>query len=139
MVLKRICRYLQSKKYNGMVFNPSKKLVVDFHVDADSAGLWGHGNPQDPICARSRTVFVVTFPIFLYFGYQNYWQRLIFLHYIISMWHCLVLLEHYFPWKFTSRKWLKNWEFMVRSWSLCQDSLYIRTIMGTYLLKKSKD
>ena len=58
--VKRICRYLQGTKDNGLVFNPSKKLVVGFYADADFAGLWGHENPQDPICARSRTVFVVT-------------------------------------------------------------------------------
>ena len=34
---------------------------MDCYTDADFAGLWGHGNPQDPICARSRTGFVVTF------------------------------------------------------------------------------
>ena len=43
------------------MFNPSKKLVVDCYADADFAGLWGHEDPQDPICARSRTGFVVTF------------------------------------------------------------------------------
>ena len=58
---KRICRYLQGNRNNGIVFNPSKKLVVDCYADADFAGLWGHEYPQEPICARSRTVFVVTF------------------------------------------------------------------------------
>ena len=33
---------------------------MDFYADADFAGLWGHEDPQDPICARSRTGFVVT-------------------------------------------------------------------------------
>ena len=59
--VKRICRYFQGTKDNGLVFNPSKKLVVDCYADADFAGLWGHEDPQDPICARSRTGFVVTF------------------------------------------------------------------------------
>ena len=59
--MKRICRYPQGTKDNGLVFNPSKKLVVDCYDDADFAGLWGHEDPQDPICARSRTGFVVTF------------------------------------------------------------------------------
>ena len=59
--VKRICRYLQGTKDNGLVFNPSKKMVVDCYADADFSGLWGHEYPQDPICARSRTVFVVTF------------------------------------------------------------------------------
>ena len=43
------------------MFNPSKKLVVDFYADADFAGLGEHEDPQDPICDRSRTGFVVTF------------------------------------------------------------------------------
>ena len=59
--MKRICRYLQGTKNNGLVFNPSKKLVVDCYADADFLGMWGHENPQDPICDRSRNVFVVTF------------------------------------------------------------------------------
>ena len=32
---------------------------MDFYAGADFAGLWGHEDPQDPICARSRTEFVV--------------------------------------------------------------------------------
>ena len=59
--VKRMCRYLQSTKDNDLVFNPSKKPVVDFYDDADFAGLWRHEDSQDPICDRSRTVFVVTF------------------------------------------------------------------------------
>ena len=62
--MKRICRYLQGTNDNGLVFNPSKKLVVDCYADADFAGLWGYENPQESICARSRTVFVVTFSNF---------------------------------------------------------------------------
>ena len=61
--MKRICWYLQGTNYNGLVFNPPKKLLVYFYADEDFAGLWGHENPQDPIFARSRTVFVVTFSI----------------------------------------------------------------------------
>ena len=59
--MKRICRYLQGTKYNGLLFNPSKKLVVGCYDDAYFAGLWVHEDPQDPICSRSITVFVVTF------------------------------------------------------------------------------
>ena len=40
--VKRICRYLQGIKDNGLVFNSSKKLVVDCYADADFARLWGH-------------------------------------------------------------------------------------------------
>ena len=59
--VKRICRYLQGINYNGIEFNPSKKLAVDCYANADFAGLWGYENPQDPICAMSRTGYVVTF------------------------------------------------------------------------------
>ena len=59
--VKRIFRYIQGTKDNVLLFNPFKKLVVDCYDDADFAGLWGHENPQAPICGRSRTGFVVTF------------------------------------------------------------------------------
>ena len=59
--MKRICRHLRVTKDNGLVFNPSTKLVVDCYADEDFAGMWGHGNNQETICARSRTGFVVTF------------------------------------------------------------------------------
>ena len=62
--MKRICRYLQGTKANSIAFNPYKKLVVDCYAYANFAGLWGHEDPQDPICARSRTGFVVTFSNF---------------------------------------------------------------------------
>ena len=58
--VKRICRYLQCTTENGLVFNSSKKLVVDCYADADFVGLWVHEDPQDPIFARSRTGFVLT-------------------------------------------------------------------------------
>ena len=38
--VKRIFRYIQSTKDNGLVFNPSKKLVVNCYADAYFAGLW---------------------------------------------------------------------------------------------------
>ena len=61
MALKRICWYLKVTMDKGLVFNPSKKLVVDCYDDGYFVGLWGHENHQYPICARSRTRFVVAF------------------------------------------------------------------------------
>ena len=52
--VKRICWYLQGTKENGLLFNPSKELVVDCYTV-------GHEYPQDLICVRSTTGFVVTF------------------------------------------------------------------------------
>ena len=54
--------YLQGNKEKVMVNNTYKRLVVDCYADTYFVGLWRHENPQEPICARSRTGFVVTFP-----------------------------------------------------------------------------
>ena len=59
--MKSMFRYLQGTKDNSIVLNPYNKLVVDCYSDADFAGTWGHENPRDPICDRSRTEFLVTF------------------------------------------------------------------------------
>ena len=40
--VKRIYWYLKGTKDSGLVFNTSKKLVVDCYSDADVAGLWEH-------------------------------------------------------------------------------------------------
>ena len=94
--VKRICQYLQGTKDNVIVFNPSKKMVVDFYADAYFAGLWGYENPQDNMCTRSRTLFVVIFPILLYCGCQNYTHIFISILYIMRIWYFLVLLDNYF-------------------------------------------
>ena len=52
------CRYLQSTKDKVLVSNPCKRMVLDCYVDTYFAGLWVHENPQDPICANIRIVFV---------------------------------------------------------------------------------
>ena len=62
--VRRTCQYLQGAKYKGLIFNAYNKLVVYCYADADFAGLWGNENPQGPICARSRTAFLVTFANF---------------------------------------------------------------------------
>ena len=59
--LKRMCRYLQGTKDKGLVFDPSKKLAVEYYSDGDCAVLQGHENPQYPILDRIRTVLVVNF------------------------------------------------------------------------------
>jgi hypothetical protein len=38
---------------------PSEKLKVDCYVDADFGGLFGFEDPMDPVCAKSRTGFVI--------------------------------------------------------------------------------
>ena len=60
LALKRIGRYLKASRDRGLVLNPSKLLKVDCYPDADFAGLYGHENPSDPSCVKSRTGFVIT-------------------------------------------------------------------------------
>ena len=59
--MKRIRWYIQGTKNNGLVFNMSKKIMVDCYADAYFAGMWVHGNPKDPIFSRIINGFVVTF------------------------------------------------------------------------------
>ena len=59
--MKRICWYLQGNKYKSLVFNPSKKVVLDCYAGVIFAGLRRHGNPRDPIFDRNRTELVVSF------------------------------------------------------------------------------
>ena len=91
--MKIICRYLQGTKDNGLVFNTSKKVVVDCYSDAYFAGLWGHENPQVPICARSKTGFVVTFS-----NCPPLWVSKLQTEIALSTIHSeYVALSHYFP------------------------------------------
>jgi hypothetical protein len=57
--LKRIVRYLQGTKEQGLIFSPTGELVVDCYVDSDFAGLWRSEDDQDPICVKSRTGYVL--------------------------------------------------------------------------------
>ena len=57
--VKRICRYLQGTKTKGLILKPSKQLKVDCFVDADFAGPWNVENPEDPLCVKSRTGYVL--------------------------------------------------------------------------------
>jgi hypothetical protein len=61
VAIKRILRYLQGTKTNGMFIEPSQKLQVDCYVDADFAGLWGVEDDQNPICVKSRTGYLIMF------------------------------------------------------------------------------
>ena len=83
--VKRICRYLQGTKDNGLVFNPSKKMVVDCYAYANFMGLWGHENPHEPIFLGVGLDLWQLLPISRYCGCQNYRQRFLYPLYIMSM------------------------------------------------------
>ena len=44
-----------------MVINPMRELTIDAYPDADFAGMYGHENPTDPVCAKSCSGFVIVF------------------------------------------------------------------------------
>ena len=59
--IKKIGRYLQGTRKNGLILEPSDgSLKLDCYVDTDFAGLWGAEDPQDPVCIKSRTGYVIT-------------------------------------------------------------------------------
>ena len=57
--MKQICCYLQGTKTKGLILKPSKQLTVDCFVYADFAGQWNVENPEDPLCVKSRTGYVL--------------------------------------------------------------------------------
>jgi hypothetical protein len=60
IALKKICRYLHGTSTQGLIFRPSKEFSIDCYVDSDFSGLFGTEDSQDPICAKSRTGYVIT-------------------------------------------------------------------------------
>ncbi len=44
-----------------MVINQTRELTIDAYPDADFAGMYGHEKPTDPVCAKSRSGFVIVF------------------------------------------------------------------------------
>jgi hypothetical protein len=41
------------------LLNPLDSFEIECFVDADFAGLWSYEDPNDPVCVRSRTGFVI--------------------------------------------------------------------------------
>jgi len=53
--LLRIGLCLKGARDRGLVITPSADLKMEMHCDADFAGLWGHEEPIDPSCVKSRS------------------------------------------------------------------------------------
>ena len=58
--VKMIGRYLLKTRDKGLVLSPSDDLHINAYPDADFAGMWGHEDPLDPICVKSRSGYVIT-------------------------------------------------------------------------------
>jgi Reverse transcriptase (RNA-dependent DNA polymerase) len=59
LAVKKIARYLKGTPNEGIIMKPKRDLTIDCYVDADFAGLYGSEDSQDPICAKSRTGYVL--------------------------------------------------------------------------------
>ena len=59
LAVKKIARYLKGTPNDGIIMKPKPDLTIDCYVDADFAGLYGSEDSQDPICAKSRTGYVL--------------------------------------------------------------------------------
>ncbi len=68
LALKCIGRYLKQTSDHGMIMNPSSNVCkIDAYPDADFAGVYSHEDHTDPACAKSCTIFIITFaerPVF---------------------------------------------------------------------------
>ncbi len=68
LAFKCIGCYLKQTSDHGMVMNPSNNVCkIDAYPDADFAGMYGHVDHTDPVCAKSCTGFIITFvecPVF---------------------------------------------------------------------------
>ena len=59
--IKRILRYLQKTKTEGLTLRPQADLRIDCYVDADFGGLFLVEDKQDPISVKSRTGYVILY------------------------------------------------------------------------------
>jgi hypothetical protein len=59
--VKRILRYLQKTRTEGLMLRPQEDLRVDCYVDADFGGLFSVEDKQDPISVKSRTGYVIMY------------------------------------------------------------------------------
>ena len=56
-----ICCYLKDTQKKGVIPSPTRKLHENCYVDYDLAGMFSYEDPHYPMCARSRSVYVVNF------------------------------------------------------------------------------
>jgi hypothetical protein len=60
--MERIGQYLKHTKDKGILLHPTTLgniFTTDVYVDSDFAGGWGYEDPNDPVCVKSRTGFVI--------------------------------------------------------------------------------
>ena len=56
----RIGLYLKGTRDKGLILTPNDNLLkIEAYPDADFGGLFGHEQPSDPACVKSRTGFVI--------------------------------------------------------------------------------
>lgn len=61
IAVKRIARYLQDTKTQGLKMKPGNHLAIDAYVDSDFAGTWRSEHPSDPKSVKSRAGYVICF------------------------------------------------------------------------------
>ncbi len=58
--LKQIGHYLEATSDSGSIMKPSEKILkINSFPDANFAGMKGRKGMDDPVCAKSRTGFVI--------------------------------------------------------------------------------
>ena len=56
----QIGHYIQATRNKGLRINPNSSLNLELFADADFAGLWNIEHPDDAICVKSRTGYIIT-------------------------------------------------------------------------------
>jgi hypothetical protein len=59
--VKTILIYLKGKKDKGIIFKPNKSNKIDCHVDSYFAVLFAAEDGRKPICANSRSGYVIKY------------------------------------------------------------------------------
>ena len=57
----RIFKYLKGTKKEGLILNTNNNINVRCYKDDGYPGMYCAKDPQDPICVKLRTWYVITF------------------------------------------------------------------------------
>jgi hypothetical protein len=91
LAVKRNLKYLKGTADKGIISKPNKSSKIDCHVDSDVAQFFGVEDELKPICAKSRTGYVIKFCDVQFFGSSRCKLRLYYQLWKQNTFPCLKL------------------------------------------------